>query len=223
MRRTRRRQRTSELMSDIGKEALLARSTLGLSRAQAARLAGTSSSTFATIEAGKASVQMDTLASVCESVGLRLWAKAYPSKGPSLRDTGQLELVTAVTSDAHTAWRPAMEFVVDPKSGRAADLVLFGPEEIQHFEFERHLLDWQAQLRAGRIKHQLLVGMHQRPVRFVMAIEDARRNRAALEPHMATIRAELPAGSREIWRSIRTGEPLGRDGLLWVRRPRRSP
>ena len=223
MRRTRRRQRASELMSEIGKEALLARSTLGLSRAQAARLAGTSSSTFATIEAGKPSVQMDTLASVCASVGLRLWAKAYPTKGPSLRDTGQLELVTAVTSEAHTAWRPAMEVVIDPKTGRAADLVLFGPEEIQHVEFERHLSDWQAQLRAGRIKQELLMEMHHRPVRFVMAIEDTRRNRAVVEPHIATIRAELPAGTRETWGSIRTGRPLGRDGLLWLRRPRRRP
>lgn len=207
-------------MSDIGKEALLARSTLGLSRAQAARLAGTSSSTFATIEAGKASVQLDTLASVCESVGLRLWAKAYPARGPSLRDTGQLELVTAVASRAHTAWRPAMELVVDPKSGRAADLVLYGPEEIQHLEFERNLVDWQSQFRAGRIKQELLIAMHQRPVRFVMVIEDTRHNRGVLERHLASIRAELPAGSREIWKSIRTGETLGRDGLLWLRRPR---
>ena len=116
-----------------------------------------------------------------------------------------------------------MEVVIDPKSGRAADLVLFGPEEIQHVEFERHLSDWQAQLRAGRIKQELLMEMHHRPVRFVMAIEDTRRNRAVVEPHIATIRAELPAGTRETWGSIRTGRPLGRDGLLWLRRPRRRP
>jgi transcriptional regulator with XRE-family HTH domain len=222
MRSARRRQRASGLMTEIGKEVLLARATLGLSRNATARLAGIASSTLASIEAGKGSVQIDTVASVCESVGLRLWAKAYPAKPPSLRDTGQLELVASVTSQAHSVWRPAMELVVDPKSGRAADLVLFGPDEIQHQEFERNLLDWQAQYRSGRIKQELLSGMHQRPVRFVLVIEDTHRNREILMPHMASIRAELPAGSREIWRSIRTGRPLARDGLLWLRRPRRE-
>ena len=220
MRKTRRRGRAGELMAELAKEIRLARATLGMSRREVARLAGISSSTLASIEAGKASVQVDTLASVCGAVGLRLWAKAYPDKAPSLRDTGQLELVMTVTGQAHTAWRPAMEHVVDAKSGRAADLVLFGPEEIQHQEFERMLLDWQGQLRSGRVKQELLAERHQRPVRFVMVIEDTRHNRAILEPHMSSIRAELPAGSREIWRSIRTGVPLGRDGLLWLRRPR---
>lgn len=109
-------------------EVRLARATLGMSRRQVARLAGISSSTLASVEAGKASVQVDTVASVCAAVGLRLWARAYPAKAPSLRDTGQLELVMAVTGQAHTAWRSAMEHVVDAKSGRAADLILFGPE-----------------------------------------------------------------------------------------------
>lgn len=224
MRSARRRQRASELMREIGKEVLLARSTLGLSRNATARLAGIASSTLASIEAGKGSVQFDTVASVCEGIGLRLWAKAYPAKPPSLRDTGQLELVTSVTKQAHSAWRPAMELVVDPKSGRAADLVLFGPDEIQHQEFERNLLDWQAQYRSGRVKQELLTGMHQRPVRFVLAIEDTHRNREILKPHMASIRAELPASSRGsggryavVGRSDATGSS-GFDGLVVTHR-----
>ena len=177
--------------------------------------------TFAAVEEGSDAVRLDTLTSVCSAVGLRLWAKAYPSMPPSLRDTGQLDLVTVVTEQAHSSWRSAMEFVIDAKNGRAADLVLFGPHAIQHHEYERNLLDCQAQLRAARVKQELLASMHQRPVRFVMVIEDTYRNRRILEPHMAAVRRELPAGSREVLRSIRTGEPLGRDGLLWVRRPRR--
>ena len=216
------RRRAIELGNELGKNVLVARATLGITREQAAIIAGVSPATFASVEAGTATVQLDTLASVCDAVGLRLWTKAYPAAPPSLRDTGQLELVTVVTGQAHPAWRPAMELVTDAKNGRAADLVLFGPEEIQHHEFERNLLDWQAQLRSGRVKQELLASMHQRPVRFVLAIEDKKRHRSVLEPHMAAVRRELPAGSREIWHSIRTGEPLGRDGLLWVRRPRRT-
>ena len=216
------RRRAVEIANEIGKDVLLARATLGIPRESAAKIAGVSPMTFAAVEEGSDTVRMDTLASVCDAVGLRLWAKAYPAALPSLRDTGQLELVTVVTQQAHSAWRPATEFVIDAKNGRAADLVLFGPEEIQHHEYERNLLDWQGQLRSGRVKQELLAAMHQRPVRFVMAIEDKSSNRRILEPHMAVVRRELPAGSREIWHSIRSGEPLGRDGLLWVRRPPRS-
>jgi hypothetical protein len=55
-----------------------------------------------------------------------------------------------------------------------------------------------------------------------MVVEDTERNRAAVAPHLAFIRTALPARSREILKSLRTGEPLGRDGLLWLRR-RRPP
>ena len=80
-------------------------------------------------------------------------------------------------------YRPSPTVASDASSGRAADLVLFGPEEIQHVEFERHLSDWQAQLRAGRIKQELLMEMHHRPVRFVMATieHEARRQVEVLE------------------------------------------
>jgi DNA-binding XRE family transcriptional regulator len=215
------RRRAAEIATEVGKDVLLARATLGITRENAAAIAGVSPMTFAAVEEGSDAVRVDTLTSVCDAVGLRLWAKAYPSTPPTLRDTGQLELVTVVTAQAHSAWRPAMELVLDAKSGRAADLVLFGPDEIQHHEYERNLLDWQGQLRAGRVKQELLASMHQRPVRLVMVVEDTYRNRRVLEPHIAVVRRELLAGPREVWRSIRTGEPLGRDGLLWVRRPRR--
>ena len=215
------RRKALELGIDLGKEVLLARSTLGIPRERAARIAGVSPATFASVEAGEGAVRLDTLACVCDAVGLKLRVKAFPSAPPSLRDTGQLELVTVVTGRAHASWRPAMELVVDAKNGRAADLVLFGADEIQHHEYERSMHDWQGQVRSGRLKQELLAAKHQRPVRFVLVVEDSKRNRAVLAPHMAAIRRELPAGSREIWHSIESGEPLGRDGQLWIRRPPR--
>ena len=82
--------------------------------------------------------------------------------------------------------------------------------------------DFQNQYRRADRKRQALAAQHQRPTRLVLVIEDTRRNRAALEPHMKLIQAALPARSREVLGALRSGRPLGRDGLLWVRRARVS-
>jgi len=55
-------------------------------------------------------------------------------------------------------------------------------------------------------------------VRLILAIEDSRHNRRVGEPHGRLIAASLPASSREVLRAIRSGQPIGRNGLLWVRR-----
>jgi len=89
--------------------------------------------------------------------------------------------------------------------------------EIIHAEIERFLADWQAQFRSASAKRDDLATRHDRPVRLVLVVEDTRRNRQAVRQHEAIIRDALPAGSREIMRAIRTGLPLGRDGLLWIR------
>jgi hypothetical protein len=103
--------------------------------------------------------------------------------------------------------------------GQSIDLVMFGATEILGTEIERMAVDFQAQYRRADRKRGLLADVHQRAVRLVMAVEDTRRNRAAIEPHRDLIAEALPARSREILHAIRTGEPLGRDGLLWIRRP----
>jgi hypothetical protein len=54
----------------------------------------------------------------------------------------------------------------------------------------------------------------------VMVIEDTARNRAAVAPHLELVRTRLPATPSEVLASLRSGGPLGRDGLLWFR-PRR--
>lgn len=101
--------------------------------------------------------------------------------------------------------------------GRSADQVFFGPTEITHSEIERKLADWQGQVRRAIAKRDELAALHQRPVRLVMVVEDTERNRAVAREHAALIGSMLPAGSREVMRSLRTGEPLGMDGILWVR------
>jgi transcriptional regulator with XRE-family HTH domain len=203
------------LGEQIGTEVALARANLGLTRRAAARLSGISPSTQERIERGEPSVRLDTSCRAAAGVGLKLWAKAYPVKTPSLRDTGQLRIAETLRQAAHSSYRVVQELGLS--SGRSADQVFFGPDEIIHAEIERVLADLQAQYRSGSTKRDELAAAHRRPVRLILVVEDTRRNRTAVRPHLQLLRTMLPAGSREVMRSIRTGQPLGRDGLIWIR------
>ena len=208
-----------DLSQGFGREVLLARTNLALTRRAASRRASVSPTTQRRVEDGDPSVEMSTLCRVASAVGLRVWGKAFPAGTPSLRDTGQLRFAEQVRSIAHVAYRIAVEHAMG--NGRAIDMALFGPVEIIAMEIERLIADFQAQYRAASAKRDELAVAHQRPVRLVMALEDTRRNRAAMREHEALIRSVLPADSREVLRAIRTGDPLGRDGLLLIR-PRAS-
>lgn len=192
-----------------------------MSRQQVADRAGVSWSTEVRVELGDPRLGIETICAVTDAVGLDLVLRAYPGRQPSLRDTGQLALAQQLAGQAHDAWHTELEVAVG-QQGQAVDIGFFGPEEILGMEIERTASDFQAQFRRADEKRQRLAGQHRRPVRLVLVIEDTPRNRSALEPHLALIRTTLPAGSREIFRSLRGGEPLRRDGQLWLRRRRSS-
>ena len=82
------------------------------------------------------------------------------------------------------------------------------------------MVDIQAQLRSAMRKREALAEVNTgRVVRLVIAIEDTKRNRAALRLHLPLLTSQLPRTSREILRSLRNGTTLGSDGLLWLRAP----
>ena len=203
------------MSESVGREVLLARANLGLSRRQAARLARVSPDTQQRVESGDPSVAIDTACRVASALGLKLWARAFPVTAPSLRDTGQLRIARHLRQLAHAAYSLALELGLS--GGRSADLVLYGPEEILHVEIERRLVDWQAQYRSASAKRDEIAGQHRRPVRLVIVVEDTERNRRVVRAHADLIASTLPAGSRTVMRSLRSGNPLGTDGILWVR------
>lgn len=213
------RLRARQQSARIGDEVRTAALALGMTRQQVARRAGVSWATVVNVEIGEPGVQIDTLCAVGEAVGLDIVLRAYPGRQPTLRDTGQLQYAELLVAQAHDRWQPQVELAVG-QHGEAVDLALFGSHEIQDYEIETLATDFQRQLRRADQKRLLLAAQHRRPVRLVLAIRDTPANRAALAPHMAVIRTNLPAGSREILASLRSGEPLGRDGLVWFR-PRR--
>ncbi|MGH2444925.1 MAG: hypothetical protein ACRDGD_02625, partial [Candidatus Limnocylindria bacterium] len=189
----------------------------------ASRRAGVSPETMRRVEAGDPGIQVDTLCAVGESVGIDIVIRTYRGRPPSLRDSGQLEFAEILQALAHPSWNPDLETRAGDH-GEAADIGFFGPMEIIDAEIDRQLRDFQDQLRRNLRKRDWLAARHQRPVRLVMVVEDTKRNRAAIEPHGAFIKTVLPAGSREVLNALRAGTPLGRDGLLWIRRrhpPRR--
>lgn len=205
----------STMAEAIGREITLARTNLGLTVRAAARIAGVSPSTQARVEHGDPSERIYTACRVASAVGLKVWGKAFPVRTPSLRDTGQLRIAEILRRTANGAYEVVVELGLG--SGRSADEVFLGPVEIIHAEIERLLADFQAQYRSASAKRDELATMHQRPVRLVLVIEDTDRNRVAVQEHAALIRSSLPAGSREVFRALRTGQPLGRDGILWIR------
>jgi len=190
-----------------------------VSRVDAARRAGVSRSTWERIESGSPTTTLATLCAVTDAVGLDLVIRAHPGRGTSLRDRGQLAIAQYLAAAAHSAWRVSLEEAAG-EFGQAIDEIFWGPDEILAVEIIRHMGDYQGQYRAVSLKRDWLARQHQRPVRLVLAVEDLRSNRAALAPHMGLIGSVLPAGSRRVLQTIRTGQPLGSDGLMWLRRPR---
>ncbi len=110
-----------------------------------------------------------------------------------------------------------MEVPVSGMDGRAADLLLEGPAESVHIEIERLAFDGQAQIRAAQLKRRALAEAATRPVRLVIALPDTTGNRRRLAAYPDLLGHAFPAGSAAVWRAIRRGEPIGADGLLFVR------
>lgn len=206
-----------EVALGIGREVMLARTNHALTIRAAARLAGVAPATQQRIEAGDPAMGIVTVCRVAAPLGLKVWGRAFPARTPSLRDTGQLAIADYLRVAASPGLRVVLEHGLG--NGRAIDAMLLGTDEIIAVEIERLLGDFQAQYRLADAKRMELAALHQRPVRLVLAVEDTRHNRAVARDHAALIRSMLPAGSREVMRTIRTGEPLGRDGVLWVRPP----
>ena len=96
-------------------------------------------------------------------------------------------------------------------------MVLETAAEVVEVEIERALLDFQAQLRAAQLKRGAMADRLGRAVRLVVAVPDTRRNRAVVARHQASVESALPVRSRTVWAALRSGTPVGGDGLLWVR------
>ena len=211
------RARIGRQVQRLGTDARTARVAEGMSQAAVASRARVSQASVARVEAGDPRMTIQVIGSVFAALGMDLSLRAYPGPGVRLRDSGQIALTSALRAAAHPSWRFSLEVPVGDKNGQAADVLLLGPSFGLHIKVESALVDLQAQLRRGQLKRD---GLEQRlgfKLAFVMALGDSRRNRAAVRLVSDVIRAGLPAPAREVMSAVRTGQPLSRDGLIWVR------
>jgi transcriptional regulator with XRE-family HTH domain len=192
----------------------------GLTQAQVAVRADTSQQVVSEAERGHSDISLETRCRLTAACGHELGLKLYPVATVSLRDSGQLAIAQAIAMAAHSGWTAELEHPVAPGDPRAADLLLGLPGELLHIEVERALVDAQAQLRAAQIKRAAMAEREGRPVRLVIAVPSTRVSRERLAPISGLVRQTLPVASRDIWRAIRRGTPLGGDGILFVRADR---
>lgn len=206
------------VIARLSREVLAARSVAGLTQREVARRAGISQSMVAHVEVGRAIPSLDVLRRIAAAMGHDLSIRLFPGGGIRLRDSGQLVVAERIRREASPRWRVRLEVpVAPPPDRRAADMVLELTDELVLLEVERALLDLQAQLRAAQLKRTALAETSGRRARLVLAIPDSRRNRLVVAAHEGPIMAALPISSRRLWACLRSGEPLGGDGLLWVR------
>lgn len=213
--------RARHLSALFGRELRLARMTAGLTQARVAQLAGLSQTEVGRAERGIGDHSLNARCRLAAACGHELGWRLYPVATVRLRDSGQLLLAQTITQAAHPSWRAQLEVPVAPGEARAADLLLEGKREIVQIEIERALVDLQAQLRSAEVKRQALSGSRQQVVRLIVAVPDTKATRARLAPFAELLSRTLPVSSTRAWRAIRNGEPLGADGILFVRAMRR--
>lgn len=192
---------------------------MGMPQRQISARAGISQSQVCRIMRGQVIADLEQMVRLTHAVGHRVSLKLYPGEGIRLRDSGQLELAEAVRSEAHRSWKINLEVpVAMPPDRRAADMILEQPAELNMLEIERMLLDVQAQLRAAQLKRAALVERLGRRVNLLLGVPDTAAARSALAPHIQLMGAALPIPSRRAWAALRSGQPIGGDALLWIRR-----
>jgi transcriptional regulator with XRE-family HTH domain len=196
--------------------------TVGLTQLEMAKLAGISQQQASLVERGIGDVSLVARCRLAAACGHELGWRLYPVATVRLRDSGQMALAQVITAAAHPSRQARLEVPIAPGDARAADLVLTNANEIIHIEIERALVDFQAQLRSAQLKREALAARQPTPMRLVIAVPDTKTTRARLAPFAQLIAHALPAPSRQIWRSIRTGEPLNSDGILFVQAARRG-
>ena len=210
--------RAGDLRRWVGREIRLLRHGGGWSQRELAARCGISQSFESDVEHGIGQASLEILAALAAAGGGKLVVRVVPGNGVSLRDSGQLEIVELIMAACHPRWRTTVEMPIGtPPDRRAADLVTEMAEEIDMIEVERAWVDHQGQYRPLQLKRAALAERLGRTVNLIIALADTPRTRAALAGHEQLIRDTLPVPSRRIWASLRSGVPIGGDGILWIR------
>lgn len=210
--------RASDLRRWVGRDLKILRVSSGQTQRAIAFRSGVSQAFQSEIERGTGNASLEMLATIAEAAGGRLVMRVVPGDGVPLRDSGQLTIVQSIIAECHPRWEHTIEMPIgSPPDLRAADLVCQTPEEVDMIEVERGWFDHQGQYRPLQLKRDALAERIGRPVNLIIALVDSERTRRALSGLDHILTHTLPVPSRRIWASLRSGTPIGGDGILWVR------
>lgn len=173
---------------------------------------GKSASYVSRVEHGRiAGVKVTDLVRHAAVVGLKPWFRLFPAVRRPL-DAPQLATLHRFRARMSAAWVVAVEVPI-PIAGdlRAADAVISVPGCRCLVEVITRLADWQAQVRAARLKHRDL-GTD----RLLILIADTTTNRRQLRSVPHTALSEFPIRTRESLLALRTGADPGGDSIVLV-------
>ena len=185
------------------------RRTAGISQASLGGAVGLSQAEIARIERGSAPwLTIVNANSILSVLGIRLWAKVYPS-GPPLRDAGHLRLLSDFESRLHPSIECRREGPIhaDP-AGRAIDLVLLGLPVSIGVEAETLIADQQELERELNLK-QADAGL----ARMLLVVRGSRRNREILRT-AESLRRAFPLSTRAVMTSLGAGKDPGANGIV---------
>lgn len=197
---------------DVGRELRLARVLAGLTQREVADRLGRARSHVSRIEHGRMpTLNLTHLATHAALVGLKPWLRLYPAIGRPL-DAGQLALFERLRSRLAASWSLRLEVPMPGSADlRAADVTLSIPGCICVVELITRVADFQAQVRAARLKQRDLGAQ-----RLILAVSASATNRRVLRSMGAAVSEAFPAGSKVTLRALAEGVGPRADGLVIV-------
>ena len=198
------------ILHELGRELRVARIISGKRQADVAATIGTSIAHVSRVEHGLIrGIGIPALSRHAAAVGLKPYLRLYPAISRPM-DRAQLALFAKFRARLSAAWQITVEAPM-PIAGdlRAADAVISVPGCRCMVEVITRLADFQAQLRAARIKVRD-VGAD----RLVFVIAGTTANRRAIREGGAALTDAFPARSRDALSRLGGGVDPGADALI---------
>lgn len=200
----------TSILRDIGRELRLARILAGMTQSRVGARIGRSASHVSRVERGRVpSVRLPTLVAHAAVVGLKPWVRLFPARARPM-DAPQLAVLARLRTRISTEWGVELEVpVAIPGDLRAADVILSVPGCRILAEIITRLADFQAQVRAARLKHRDL-----HTDRLIMVVAATTTNRRVLREIGPAATVAFPLGTRTTLEALSAGRDPEGDAIV---------
>lgn len=200
----------TSILRDLGRELRLARILAGATQSQVGRHIGRSASYVSRVERGRiVGAKLPMLVAHAAAVGLKPWVRLFPARTRPM-DAPQLDVFARLRARISPAWRVELEVpVAIPGDLRAADVILSAPGCRILVEIITRLADFQAQVRAARLKHRDL-----RTDRLIVVVAATTTNRRVLREIGPAANEAFPLATRPALEALAAGRDPGADAIV---------